>query len=167
MTSPIPPLPVSEPSAPPPLPPPAWPGILLGVVAAVFSLASLAGHMTGPPYGAATVTLFGMAGLAVTGAVLVFRGVPAWRPLLGVWAAVQIPVLILDPSGALTQQFLHLGITWTQTTAVNGQLTGASGFGINLVGLAWLGWWFYVVRRRAHPPFRQPEHTSGAGFATG
>lgn len=72
---------------------------------------------------------------------------PLWFPLLALWAVLQIPVVIVDPSGPLTNQGFHLGAVRSVSRSVNGVVVEASGSGFNLAGLIFLIWVVVVNRR--------------------
>ena len=72
---------------------------------------------------------------------------PLGFPLLVIWTVLQIPVVIVDPSGPLTNQVFHFGLIRSTSSSVNGTVVEASDFGLNLAGLIFLIWAVVVNRQ--------------------
>lgn len=109
-------------------------GIALAIVILLMCGSTLASHDWGRPRGVGTVSRPLLAALGVVGAVLLLRRRAGWFPLVLGWAAIQIPVVIVDGSGPLTNQSFHAGMQWVNRMTVNGAVVKASGYGFNLVG---------------------------------
>ncbi len=123
--------------------------VLLGAVVLAMAGGALLTASTTSEFGAGTLgrALLGMVG--VVGAVMLWSDHPLWFPVLAAWSALQIPLLIVDPTGPLTNQCVHVGMAWTRAQRINGRITAASGYGFNLAGAALLAW--AVLVRRAAP----------------
>ncbi len=122
------------------------PGIILAVYTLVAAAVTLWGFS--PVTGVADYTRSLLALLGIAGAILLLVGNPLWKPLLILWAVAQIPVIIVDPSGELTRQFLFVGVSSTESHSFNGQITDMSGFGLNFWGVVLLIAVVLIGRRR-------------------
>lgn len=109
----------------------------------------LGGLLGGPsePRGVGTASRALLSVVGMAGGILLILRKPLWFPLLVIWAVLQIPVVIVDPSGPLTNQAFHLGAIQSTSSSVNGTVVEASGFGFNLAGVIFL-FWAVVVNRR-------------------
>ena len=101
----------------------------------------------GEQRGVGTASRALLSAVGMVGAILLILRKPLWFPLLALWAVLQIPVVIVDPSGPLTNQGFHLGVVRSVSRSVNGVVVEASGFGFNLAGLIFLIWVVVVNRR--------------------
>jgi hypothetical protein len=82
----------------------------------------------------------GMVGLAA-GVVLWLRKdleVVGWRLAL-IWALIQIPIVAWDQDGSVTTQIVRFPLMASSETTVNGVVTAASEFGVNLLAIALAG----------------------------
>ncbi len=128
------------------------PGIgALGMFLAILVIVccALGGPLAGlsEPRGVGTATRALLSAVGMAGGILLILRKPIWFPLLVIWAVLQIPVVIVDPSGPLTNQAFHLGVIQSRSSSVNGTVVEASGFGFNLAGLIFLIWAVVVNRR--------------------
>lgn len=90
-----------------------------------------------PALGRAALGLVGLA----AGVVLWTRKdqeVLGWRLAL-VWALLQIPVVAWDADGSVTTQIIRFPLMASSEIRVNGVVTSASEFGINLLAVALAG----------------------------
>jgi hypothetical protein len=58
-----------------------------------------------------------------------------WR-LATLWALAQIPVIAWNEDGSATRQLLEIPLSVSSRTTVNGEVTSATEYGINLVAIA-------------------------------
>ena len=90
-----------------------------------------------PALGRAALGLVGLA----AGVVLWTRKdqeVLGWRLAL-IWALLQVPVIAWDADGSVTTQVLRFPLMASSETRVNGVVTSASEFGINLIAVVLAG----------------------------
>jgi hypothetical protein len=66
------------------------------------------------------------------------REVLGWRLAL-LWALAQLPVVAWNEHGSATLQLLELPLALSSKTTVNGEVTSASEFGVNLVAVVLAG----------------------------
>jgi hypothetical protein len=132
-------------------------GIVLAVIVLIMAGLTLWGVVT-PPYGLASATRCALAIVGIVGAMLFFKRNPHWFVLLCIWSVAQLHVIIVDPSGPLTNQAFHLGVIFSQSNSVNGQVSSTSGYGVNLVGVIFLVLAIFARRgeRASPPPPSQP-----------
>jgi hypothetical protein len=90
-----------------------------------------------PALGRAALGLFGFA----AGVVLWMRKdleVVGWRMAL-LWAVLQIPVIAWDQDGSVTTQIVRFPLMTSSETTVNGVVTSASEFGVNILAVILAG----------------------------
>jgi len=122
-------------------------GMCLAILVIVCcALGGLFGALS-EPRGTGTMSRALLSAVGMAGAILLILRKPLWFPLLALWAVLQIPVVIVDPSGPLTNQAFHLGVFRTVSRSVNGVVVETSGSGFNLAGLIFLIWVVVVNRR--------------------
>jgi hypothetical protein len=136
--------------------------VIAGVVG-VYCLLVLVNLSGAPGLGWAHVTVPLVSGLGLAGAYGLVRG---WRDagwMLMVWAVLQVPVWIVDPSGSLVGSVVFAGWTKTQTMSVNDVVVQRTGYGMNWAGLGWVVLAVLVMGFRLHAeikPFQAPAWVS-------
>ncbi len=125
--------------------------IVLGVVVIVIGALAVTSNAWHFLDGVGVFSRVILGAVGIGGAMRLLMRKPMWSRVLIVWSALQIPVIIVDPTGDMTNQVLHLGMQWTRQTAINDVIVEMSGWGFNLVGTILLVWVLYV-RRAQRPP---------------
>lgn len=91
-------------------------------------------------YGVSRVVL---ALLGIAAALILWSGRRYGRDglyLIIAWSALQVPYVATEPDGNYTRQLIDMLIGMTDQVAINGEVTSYTAFGLNLVGVALLGW---------------------------
>lgn len=129
----------------------AWLGILLALYALGAGAAAW-GFMEWRHPGWAWYTRPLLGTFGVCGGLLLLARSRGWRAFLVFWSLAQVPVIILDPSGPLTQQPGLPMIFKHATESFAGlQLEDWLGFGVNLTGVVLFLLVWAVGQNRWHP----------------
>ncbi len=137
-----------------------WPGVAFAGLAIGCAGLTVFGEFF-PPWGVATFTRLLLAAAGIAGAIAMFLHRPAWKPLLLIWSIAQIPFIVVDVSGNLTNQLLWCGMSFAQSTAINGQATSVFGLGVNVVGFIYAGLLMLIIRKQWHPHPGDPVAPAG------
>ncbi len=142
----------------------AWLGLLLGLYALGAGTAAWGAiEWRHPGWAWYTRPLLGTFG--IWGGLLLLVRSRGWMAYLVFWALLQVPVVILDPSGPLTQQpGVQMMFKNTTETFSGLQLEDWLGFGVNLAGVVLLLVVVVVGKNRWHPAI-DPANPSRFGSA--